>query len=129
MLEKIKNKLQDGLNGCKNWTGYKTKRGYGQIGIKYKVVYVHRAVYLLTNNLPLNSKTVIRHKCDNPSCSNIDHLESGTQKQNIQDIKDRNRHSNWNLKFCKRGHERVPENLYFLKSGSKSCKLCRKLRK
>ena len=29
---------------------------------------------------------VIRHKCDNPNCCNIEHLEIGTQKDNIEDM-------------------------------------------
>jgi transposase len=34
---------------------------------------------------------VIRHKCDNPKCINIDHLEIGTQKDNVQDMMKRGR--------------------------------------
>ena len=34
---------------------------------------------------------VIRHKCDNTKCINIDHLEIGTQYDNIQDTVSRNR--------------------------------------
>ena len=34
---------------------------------------------------------VVRHKCDNKSCLNPDHLEVGTQRENIQDAIDRGR--------------------------------------
>lgn len=33
----------------------------------------------------------IRHKCDNPSCCNIEHLEIGTAKDNARDKVKRNR--------------------------------------
>jgi len=36
---------------------------------------------------------VIRHKCDNPSCCNIDHLELGTIQDNVNDMMIRNRYA------------------------------------
>ena len=35
---------------------------------------------------------VIRHKCDEPSCINPEHLEIGTPKDNTQDMIDRGRY-------------------------------------
>ena len=34
----------------------------------------------------------VRHKCDNPKCINLEHLEHGTRKENINDIYQRDRH-------------------------------------
>ena len=34
----------------------------------------------------------VRHKCDNRHCINLDHLEHGTRKENINDIYIRDRH-------------------------------------
>lgn len=43
---------------------------------------------------------VVRHKCDNPACINPEHLELGTQKENIQDCIKRNR-----FHTCKGGNQ------------------------
>lgn len=34
---------------------------------------------------------IVRHKCDNPGCINIEHLELGTQADNMQDKMQRGR--------------------------------------
>lgn len=53
----------------------------------------HRAVYIATNGA-VPDEMVIRHRCDNKPCANIDHLEVGTPAQNSRDIFDRKRHHN-----------------------------------
>lgn len=48
----------------------------------------HRRVYFeATGEWP----EVVRHKCDNPRCINIDHLEGGSQADNMQDAWSRGR--------------------------------------
>lgn len=65
--------------------GYQKTRCYVD-GIR-KSAMRHRIVYCEANNLPLESikGLVVRHKCDNPRCINPEHLELGTQAENIQD--------------------------------------------
>ena len=60
---------------------------YPRIRINGKKVAHSRVVYCAHNNIPLETieGLVIRHKCDNPACINPEHLELGTQKDNVQD--------------------------------------------
>jgi hypothetical protein len=57
--------------------------------INRKIFYVHRLVYCEKAGVSINdiSGLVVRHKCDNPSCVNADHLEIGTQADNMMDKK------------------------------------------
>lgn len=53
-------------------------------------MYAHRLAYIdAYGSIPTG--TVVRHKCDNPACFNINHLELGTQRENMQDASRRGR--------------------------------------
>lgn len=56
-------------------------------GIRYGT---HRLAYETWVG-PIPEGHVVRHKCDNPVCINPDHLETGTQADNVQDAKRRGR--------------------------------------
>lgn len=82
-------------NGCIEYQGNAGHK-YGLISItagsKRQLVPAHRAMYMAINEqweLPRN--LFIRHKCDNPRCVNIEHLEPGTPRDNIQDMLKRGR--------------------------------------
>lgn len=59
----------------------KAKNGYGYIGR----FLAHRVVYEGAFG-PIPKGMFICHKCDNPSCINIDHLFMGTPKDNTRDM-------------------------------------------
>lgn len=73
---------------CHYWVGGLTTAGYGMAWVDGKLVYAHRLSYERKHG---EYNGVVRHRCDNPSCVNHDHLESGTQAENIGDMMRRNR--------------------------------------
>lgn len=91
----------DKETGCWNWKGTNGPAGYGYIaglldGQRVakigKPILAHRASWILHfGPIPEiegsgHHGTVIRHKCDNRRCVNPDHLELGTQADNVKDM-------------------------------------------
>lgn len=70
--------------GCWDWIGYKSV-GYGTLSYKGKLLHAHRASWIINyGNIP--DGLHVLHKCDNPCCSNPEHLFLGTHKDNIRDM-------------------------------------------
>lgn len=78
--------------GCWLWQGDVITKGYGRFSFGGGYESAHRLSFRLYVG-PIPSGHVIRHSCDNPICVNPDHLQSGTQKENIQDAVSRGRMS------------------------------------
>lgn len=70
--------------------GQTIKGGYKRHYYKGRTELAHRAAYEDKHG-PIPTGLVVRHKCDNPPCINPDHLELGTQKQNVADCYERGR--------------------------------------
>lgn len=89
--EKLANnlaKIND--NGCINWTGRKTKWGYGTITISGKSRSAHRIAWEQAHGDIPNGLWVL-HKCDNRLCCNPLHLFLGTVQDNVDDCCDKQR--------------------------------------
>lgn len=81
--------VDTGLIGpCQLWPGAKTVAGYGRKMINRRIIYAHRLAFCQANNLSIDEidGLVIRHKCDNPACTNPAHLETGSQADNLRDM-------------------------------------------
>lgn len=66
--------------------GQKNVQGYGEFSFRGRAIGAHKASYLLHHGLDKLPKGVqIRHKCRFPACVNIEHLETGTAKENAAD--------------------------------------------
>lgn len=68
----------------------KDNKGYTRIKYNGKPERLFRVLYIIKyGDIPQGM--LIRHKCDNPWCCNINHLEIGTNMDNINDMKIRGR--------------------------------------
>jgi hypothetical protein len=86
LLAKYTNKT----DGCWLWTGRFNNMGYGKICSGDGEQYAHRVSWALANG-SVPAGLFVCHRCDNPACINPDHLFLGTQKDNMQDCKDKGR--------------------------------------
>lgn len=70
---------------CKLHTGYKSNSGYGLVydSVTQKTMLAHRKAFRdFYGYLP----PVVMHKCDTPLCIDPEHLQAGTQSDNIKDM-------------------------------------------
>lgn len=77
-------------NQCWPWLAGKRPSGHGDFQAPYGATYAHRFAYSIVNG-DAPDGLVVRHKCDNPSCCNPNHLIIGTHGDNVKDRVDRSR--------------------------------------
>jgi hypothetical protein len=78
------------VGGCIEWVGYRNADGYGKVTIKSLLWSAHQAAYVDVHG-PIPDGILVRHKCDNPSCVNVQHLCLGTSADNAVDRAKRGR--------------------------------------
>lgn len=88
---KIEFKVND--DGCFVCTSHKlNKDGYPTYTVHKKKWLMNRFIYTeMFGEIPKG--LIIRHKCDNPSCINPEHLETGTIADNNRDSVERGRNA------------------------------------
>lgn len=87
-------------SGCREWQGRRLPKGYAQVGasLGHRRVWEHHFG-------PIPPGRCVRHRCDNPPCLNIEHLELGTARDNSGDMVRRGR-AYWSLRTrCAHGHD------------------------
>lgn len=108
---------------CVAWTGA-SARGYGYVSVGGRMLRAHRRAWEQQYG-PIPAGMVVMHRCDNPSCVNLDHLALGTQADNVADMLNKGR-GRWGStpETCHRGHPRNDENTYLSPKGERKCRVC-----
>ena len=75
---------------CIEWKKTRHRQGYGYIRTGSKSQLVHRWIWEKAFG-PIPEGLKVLHKCDNPPCFRLSHLELGTQKENVHQMLERNR--------------------------------------
>ena len=110
--EQLEARIQKG-DGCWEWQGAISKRGYGAVRWEGKTRPVHRIVWELEIG-PIPEGMVIDHLCRNRRCCRLDHLRVTTHRENI--IAGTGFGAvNAAKTHCPQGHEYTPENTYVYK--------------
>ena len=84
ILQKKENGCVECISHCKDKCGYTRIRANGKHERLFRYIYEQKY-----GKIP--EGMLVRHKCDNPSCVNIEHLEIGTPKDNVNDMIQRGR--------------------------------------
>lgn len=106
--------------GCFLWLGMLHKQGYGVIKIGKKNRLAHVVAYELEfGPVPLGFE--LDHViCSNPPCINPLHMKVATHRENV--LRGRSPSAiNARKTICRRGHLKIPENVYPRNGGCRHC--------
>ena len=109
--------------GCWTWGGALDVSGYGTFYVDNKQIKAHRWAYeFMVGPIPMGYQ--IDHLCRNRACVNHSHLEAVTQQENIRrgEVGRNSREKT----HCPSGHPYDEKNTYITKSGSRSCRACKR---
>lgn len=90
MKERLLNKSVAVESGCRVFTWFIDKDGYGIIKVNGFNQRSNRASYEAFKG-PIREGMVIMHSCDNRDCIEPEHLSEGTQRDNVLDCKEKGR--------------------------------------
>jgi hypothetical protein len=90
----FRSQLEPDQGGCLIWkNGKQSARGYGWLWLKGRPVLANRVALELKLGRPISDGMFACHTCDNPPCCNPEHLEEGTNQDNMNDKVNRRRQS------------------------------------
>lgn len=105
-------------NGCIEWVGRISNKGYGAVShTRFGTPVAHRANYLHKIG---NTQLVLDHLCRNTVCVNTDHLEAVTQAENIF----RGKSTKRTRTECSNGHTLTVDNISYKSGKFFRCRDC-----
>lgn len=92
METRFLSKVDKQQDGCWKWKGNKDRDGYGLFWCLDNNRRAHRVAYEMWKGV-IPQSLVVRHMCFSMDCVNPDHLQVGTQQDNINDTVLKRRHA------------------------------------
>jgi hypothetical protein len=127
VMDRIASRSRLTPEGCWEWQGSKTPKGYGRIRVGEKLHYVHRIAYEVhVTEIPAG--TQLDHLCRNRACVNPSHLEPVTNRVNTirGDAGRLLGARNSEKSHCPQGHPYDGDNLRIGPHGWRYCRACRR---
>ena len=112
-------------SGCLLWEGACADGGYGKVtrgGKQFRVTHLAWE----ERNGPVPEGLFVLHRCDVPSCCNVEHLFLGTAGDNARDMAAKGRVGGGSPRklTCKFGHFLDEETAYIKTNGDRRCRIC-----
>ena len=113
-------------DGCWQWTGTISVKGYGRFRLQGRMAAAHRLAYHLAIG-PVPQGLQLDHLCRNRGCVRPDHLEAVTARVNL--LRGQTKAAaNARKTHCPAGHPYEGENLFVIaKRGIRKCRACHRV--
>ena len=125
--ERIFSRVTRIANGCWEWQGMVSDRGYALMKIGGKEVKVHQVAYrLFIGEIPAGLE--LHHRCENKRCVNPEHLDLLSRLEHLEMHPNNVTLLNRAKTHCEHGHAFTPGNTILRRNGGRDCRECNRQR-